>query len=193
MLCCPLVLPAGVRGTVELAVFFFFCSVQTLVSRQSPFTRQYSREFSESGIRAFQCCECRTAPCGSGHHTEVGRAKSEARRCSGNCHARRHCSVRHSSGAHKRLEAEKNQRVELHTVTASERDRGKGEVGRLLLGAVRLRGRGRVVLLEGRIHLRGSRVPHQMRTPPRRGGDQGTTRGKVLHRLAVRPLEVRRW
>ena len=51
-------------------------------SWQSPLTRRYSREPSESAIRAVQCCDCPTAPCGSRHDTEVGRAKSEIRRCS---------------------------------------------------------------------------------------------------------------
>ena len=45
------------------------------------------------GIRAIQCYNCPTAQCGSGHDMKVGRAKSEARRCSGNCHARRHPKV----------------------------------------------------------------------------------------------------
>ena len=46
---------------------------QTLASWQSSRTRWYSREFSESGIRAVQCYDCPTAQCGSGHHMEVPR------------------------------------------------------------------------------------------------------------------------
>ena len=67
--------------------------VQTWESWQSPLTRRYSRELSESGIRAVQCYDCPTAPCGSGHGTQVGQAKSETIKCSGNCHARRHRKV----------------------------------------------------------------------------------------------------
>ena len=51
----------------EHAIVEVFLLVQTLVSWQIPLTRQYSRDFSESGIRAFQCCDCPTAQCGSRH------------------------------------------------------------------------------------------------------------------------------
>ena len=48
---------------------------QTWGSRQSPLGRRYSRELSQSGIRAARCYDCPTAPCGSGHaarHTTLG-------------------------------------------------------------------------------------------------------------------------
>jgi hypothetical protein len=51
--------------------------------------RRYSREFSESGIRAFQCYVVPQLSVVA----QVGRAESETRRCSGNCHARRHPKV----------------------------------------------------------------------------------------------------
>ena len=44
------------------------------------------------GIRN-QCYNCPTAPCGSRHDTQGGRAESETRGCSGNCQARRHPKV----------------------------------------------------------------------------------------------------
>ena len=50
---------------------------RTLGSWQSPLTRRYSREFSESGVRTVQCYGCPTAPCGSGHNTWTGRATGE--------------------------------------------------------------------------------------------------------------------
>ena len=51
-----------------LSAFFFFL-IQTWVSWQSPLTRWYSRELSESGIRAVLCYDCPTAQCGSRHDT----------------------------------------------------------------------------------------------------------------------------
>jgi hypothetical protein len=47
--------------------YFFF--LQTSASWQSPLTKRYSREFTESGIRAVQCYDCPTAQCGSGRDT----------------------------------------------------------------------------------------------------------------------------
>ena len=86
--------------TAHLCGFRALCLVQTLerhagklASWQNPHTRRYSREFSESGIRAVQCYDRPTAQCGGGHDKEVGRAKSETRRSSRNCHARRHPTV----------------------------------------------------------------------------------------------------
>ena len=56
----------------------FFVLVQTLASWQSPLTRQYLREFSESGIRAAQGYDCPAAQwCRSRRDTEVGHSKSE--------------------------------------------------------------------------------------------------------------------
>ena len=69
------------------SVFFFS---QALADWQSPLAKRYLRELSKSGIRAVQCYDCPTAQRGGGHDPEVGEAKSETRRCSGNCHARRH-------------------------------------------------------------------------------------------------------
>ena len=70
-----------------------FVVVQTLASWQNPLTRSDSRELSESGIRAVQYYDCPTAPCGSGHDPEAGRAESQTINCSGKCHARGHPSV----------------------------------------------------------------------------------------------------
>ena len=55
---------------------------QSLRPWQSPLTTQYSGEFSESGISAVQCYDCLGAQSGSGHDTQVGRAKSETRHTS---------------------------------------------------------------------------------------------------------------
>ena len=101
---------AGLSRPVSSSVGSFFFLVQTLASWQSPLTRWDSGDLSESGIRTVQCYDCPTAQCSSGHGTLVGQAKSETRRCSGNCHARRHprvlrehvkhCGLGRASGLH---------------------------------------------------------------------------------------------
>ena len=93
--CHPPFLVVGEHGGFPFLQLSFACAEgvcflgQTVAIRQSPVTRRDSREFSESGIRAVQGCDCPTAPCGGGHDTHVGHATSETRRGSGNCHARR--------------------------------------------------------------------------------------------------------
>ena len=81
-------------STIPHSGFLFWGSdLRKLTKPLYQTTRRYSRHFLESGITAVQCYDCPTAPCGSGYDTQVGRAKSDTRRCSGKCHTRRHPKV----------------------------------------------------------------------------------------------------
>ena len=67
--------------------------VQAMASWRSPLTRRHWINLSESRIKAVQCYDCPMKRCGSGHNMQWRQAESDTRKCSGNCHARRHPCV----------------------------------------------------------------------------------------------------